>query len=99
MFVCFEVAYHIHHVVSEDCGCKTRTVITVVLVFFIRRTSVLVSDSVGAANQLVVGWLGGQWYPQPIRVQVRIYFGFISGFLAIHVKCEETFSSTTRHLR
>ena len=54
------------------------------------------------ANQPVVGWLEGQWYPQPTRVQVLVLAfipGFISGFPAMRVQWEETFPSTTRRLR
>ena len=40
--------------------------------------------------------------PQPTRVQVLVLAfisGFISGFLAMRIQWEETFPSTTRHLR
>ena len=50
------------------------------------------------ANQPVVGWLEGLWYPQPTRVQIMLLAfisGFISGFPAMRIQWEETFPSTT----
>ena len=46
------------------------------------------------ANQHVVGWLEGLWYPHPTRVQILVLAfipGFISGFPAMHIQWEETF--------
>ena len=41
------------------------------------------------ANQLVVGWLEGLWYPQPTRVQILMLAfipEFISGFPAMRIQ-------------